>query len=373
MKLAVFLPFVAVVAALPAVKNVVPRASFPKADGTKFNIDGVTKYYAGTNSYWIPFLTNDSDVNTIMSHVEASGQRILRVWGFNDVTSKPSPGTVYFQLFSGTSATVNTGPDGLQRLDAVVKAAEKHNVKLIINFVNNWGDFGGMQAYFSACGVKDNAAWYQADRCQAIYQNYVKEVVGRYRDSNAIFAWELANEPRCRFCNTNILTNWIRKSSDYIRSLDANRMIAIGDEGFGMGGSLLYPYTHLEGIEWESNLALPNISFGTFHMYPAQWVVFNSFGDGWIKAHAKICQKLNKPCMLEEYGVTNKGDHCPVESGWQKTSLSLKDTGMASDLFWQLGDTVPSTGLLTHDDGHTIYYGSSDWTCLVDNHIKRIG
>jgi mannan endo-1,4-beta-mannosidase len=44
---------------------------------------------------------------------------------------------------------------------------------------------------------------------------------------------------------------------------------------------------------------------------------------------------------------------------------------MASDLFWQLGDTL-SYGQ-THNDGHTVYYGSSDWTCLVANHVNAIG
>jgi len=93
----------------------------------------------------MPFLTNDSDVDSIMGHVAASGQRILRVWGFNDVESIPSAGTVYFQSFSGSLATINTGANGLQRLDAVVNSAEEHGIKLIINFVNNWNDYGGMK------------------------------------------------------------------------------------------------------------------------------------------------------------------------------------------------------------------------------------
>ena len=46
---------------------------------------------------------------------------------------------------------------------------------------------------------------------------------------------------------------------------------------------------------------------------------------------------------------------------------------MAGDTFWQLGDTMQSNGQKSHDDGHTIYYGSSDWACLVTDHIKRIG
>jgi mannan endo-1,4-beta-mannosidase len=142
MKLLALLSLGAAVAASPAVVDRAPQASISKTDGLKFNIDGQTKYYAGTNSYWMPFFTNDHDVDVIMGHLATSGQKILRIWGFNDVKSIPGSGTVYFQYFSGSTATINTGANGLQRLDAVVKSAEKHGIKLIINFVNNWTDYG---------------------------------------------------------------------------------------------------------------------------------------------------------------------------------------------------------------------------------------
>lgn len=329
--------------------------------------------YAGTNSYWMPFLTNDNDVNVIMGHLAASMQKILRVWGFNDVKTIPSAGIVYFQSFSGSTATINTGANGLRRLDAVVTSAEKNGIKLIINFVNNWTDYGGMAAYFSACGVNSNAQWYQSTKCQTMYQAYIKAVVSRYRTSTAIFAWELANEPRCNGCSTSILTNWIRSSSNYVRSLDSDHMIAIGDEGFGLTGDGSYPYQFGEGLDFAANLALPNISFGTFHLYPSSWGTTNEWGNQWVTNHASICKQLMKPCLFEEYGVSTAADHCPVESKWQATSLGLEDAGMAADLFWQLGDTIPSTGLSSHNDGNTIYYGSSDWTCLVTDHIRRIG
>jgi mannan endo-1,4-beta-mannosidase len=109
-------------------------------NGTRFSIDGVTKYFAGSNSYWISFLTNDKDVDTAMGNVAKSGLKILRVWGFNDVNQRSSG--VYYQLLSSSGSQINTGANGLQRLDAVVKAAEKHGVKLIINFVNYWDDYG---------------------------------------------------------------------------------------------------------------------------------------------------------------------------------------------------------------------------------------
>ncbi|KAI8934548.1 hypothetical protein NX059_008247 [Plenodomus lindquistii] len=132
MRFCVLVSLITAALALPAAVDISSRASIAKTDGLKFNIDGVAKYYAGTNSYWMPFLTNDNDVDVIMGHLATSGQKILRIWGFNDVKSVPGSGTVYFQAFSGSSATINTGANGLQRLDAVVKAAEKHNIKLII-------------------------------------------------------------------------------------------------------------------------------------------------------------------------------------------------------------------------------------------------
>lgn len=231
-----------------------------------------------------------------------------------------------------------------------------------------------MAAYFSACGVFNNWGWYSSTKCQTLYQTYIKAVISRYRTSTAIFAWELANEPRCLLCPTSVLTNWIRKTSDYIRSLDPDHLIAIGDEGFGLPGGWWWPYSYLEGFDWATNLALPNVSFGTFHLYPDTWGVFwdDTFGQSWVAAHAAVCKRLNKPCLLEEYGKPNAADHCPVESAWQNSSLALRSDGMAGDLFWQLGDTIPSTGQLTSNDGFTIYRGTEDWKCLVDQHIKSI-
>lgn len=72
-----------------------------------------------------------------------------------------------------------------------------------------------------------NTHRYAAARCQTIYQTYIKAVISRYRTSTAVFAWELANEPRCNGCQTSVLTNWVRITSNYIRSLDSDHMVRI--------------------------------------------------------------------------------------------------------------------------------------------------
>lgn len=201
---------------------------FPTTSGLDFEIDGKQSYFAGSNSYWIGFLTNNDDVDLVLDHMDESGLRILRVWGFNDVNTVPSSGTVYYQLLKDGTATINTGADGLQRLDYVVASAEARNVKLIINFVNNWSDYGGMAAYVTAFGGSQTS-WYTNTAAQTAYRAYIKAVVSRYIDSPAVFAWELANEPRCNGCDTSVLYNWIQSTSAYIKSLDSKHMVAIGD------------------------------------------------------------------------------------------------------------------------------------------------
>lgn len=191
-------------------------------------IDGEKGYFAGTNSYWIPFLTNNADVDLVMGHLQSSGLKILRVWGFNDVNSVPSSGTVWFQLLANGQQTINTGSDGLQRLDYVVKSAEAHGIKLIINFVNNWNDYGGMNAYVQNYGGSQTG-WYTNSAAQSAYKTYIKTVISRYIGSSAIFAWELANEPRCNGCSTDVIYNWAESISQYIKSLEPDRMVCIGD------------------------------------------------------------------------------------------------------------------------------------------------
>lgn len=251
---------------------------FSKAIGTKFNIDGTTKYYAGTNSYWIGFLTNNADIDKALDDIRASGLKILRVWGFNDVTSIPGSGTVYYQYLSSSGSTINTGANGLQRLDYVVSSAESRGIKLIINFVNNWADYGGIDAYVRVFGGT-HQTWYTNSAAQAQYQKYIAAVVGRYKSSSAIFAWELANESRCNGCDTSVIYKWATTTSAYIKSLDPNHMVTLGDEGMGLAGDGSYPYQYSEGVDFVKNLGISTLDFGTLHLYPSQCMLCHTTSD----------------------------------------------------------------------------------------------
>ena len=113
-----------------------------------------------------------------------------------------------------------------------------------------------MPAYNTYYGTT-KTTWYTDSRVQAQYQAYIKAVVSRYSSSTAIFAWELANEPRCNGCATSIVTTWATKTAAYIKSLDGSHMITMGDEGFmNGGGDGSYPYTTGEGMDFAANLKI---------------------------------------------------------------------------------------------------------------------
>ncbi|PMD37995.1 glycoside hydrolase family 5 protein [Hyaloscypha variabilis F] len=349
---------------------VTTETGYPKTHGLFFNIDGVVEYYAGTNCYWCGFLTADGDVDHVFADIASSGLKIVRVWGFNDVNTIPSTGTVWYQYLASSGSEINTGEYGLQRLDYVVASAEKYDVKLIINFVNNWSDYGGIAAYVAAFGG-NSSTWFTDTESQAQYRTYIEAVVSRYTTSSAILSWELANEPRCSGCDVSVIYNWAASTSAYIKSLDPNHMVTMGDEGFGPlpGSDGSYPFTtSAGGYDWQMNLEISTLDFATYHLYPQSWGTSASWGDLWITTHAAACVNASKPCLLEEFGYS---DECEaVESGWQ--SLSLDTTGQAADMFWQYGDVLPSCDCETSQDGNTVYFNTSDWTCFVTDHIEAI-
>ena len=262
-----------------------------------------------------------------------------------------------------------------------MQSAEAHGISLIINFVNNWvsfaiplpkkeskkkrdlligqqTDYGGMQAYATYYDIA-LTDWYTSAAAQAQYQKYIAAVVSRYKTSTAIFAWELANEPRCSGCDVSVINTWATTTSAYIKSLDSNHMVTMGDEGFGLDtlsdGS--YPFTTAAGgYNWTQNLQIPDIDFGTYHLYPSSWGEADTWGPLWIQAHAEAANAIGKPVIMEEYGSLTLTDEEP----WQAEVLATETAG---DMYWQYGDDL-STGE-TANDGYAIYYGTATYTTLV--------
>ncbi|KAG8750657.1 hypothetical protein FRC12_012769, partial [Ceratobasidium sp. 428] len=225
--------------------------SFVKTSGQKFTLNGSKFTVVGSNAYWMAQLSTTADITTAFNDLKNAGFTTLRTWGFNDVTS---PSGTYYQLWNGKTATLNTGANGLA----------KFGIRLIVPLTNNWGDYGGMDVYVKQLlGSGNHDLFYTDATVKAAFKKYISGFVGRYKNEPTIMAWELANEPRCKgstgtwsgTCTTKTITAWATEMSAYIKSLDANHLVAIGDEGFyNQPGAPTYPYQGSEGVDFDANL-----------------------------------------------------------------------------------------------------------------------
>ncbi|PCH43855.1 glycoside hydrolase family 5 protein [Wolfiporia cocos MD-104 SS10] len=332
---------------------------FVKTSGQEFTLNGETFTVVGANSYWVGLTgLTTSEMDQAFSDIAATGATAVRTWGFNDVTT---PSGDYYQLWTNGTATINYGPTGLENFDNVVEAAKSYGLRLIVTLTNNWDNYGGMDVYVSQLtGTDYHDYFYTNPEVIAAYENYVNVFVSRYLNEPGILAWELANEPRCAGttgvtsgnCTATTITTWIEELSAYIKSIDSNHLVAIGDEGFyDIPTSSDYPYQGGEGINFTANLAIPTIDFGTAHLYPLSWGETADpieWGVQWIENHAASQKAQNKPVVLEEFGVTS--NKTETYTAWYQTIIS---SGLTGDLIWQAGSYLASGP--TPNDGFTVY------------------
>ncbi len=303
---------------------------FVQTSGTQFWLDGKPFVAAGANNYYLGF-ESDAMVEAVFGLAKRMRLNTLRTWAFLDCGSAPvgtipagAKDGVYFHWLNSDLGRpdFNDGADGLERLDRTIFLAEQAGVRLILPLVNYWDDFGGVNQYLQWFGVSGREQFYLHPDVKQAYREYVDHLLlrvntrtgRRYRDEPAILAWELANEPRCvdaggeRLRNgVEILTGWVDEMSSFVRSLDPNHLIGVGDEGYfrrslALGHRL---YNGSYGVDCERLLGLPNVDFGTCHLYPefAPDEAATEFGTRWIREHIEAGKRANKPMLIEEYGV----------------------------------------------------------------------
>ncbi|CAL1707125.1 unnamed protein product [Somion occarium] len=329
---------------------------FVQVSGTSFTLNGQPYIVAGGNAYWVGLTgLSTANMNAAFADIAKAGGTTVRTWGFNDVTT---PNGIYYQSWANGKATINTGATGLANFDNVVAAAKANGLRLIVALTNNWSDYGGMDVYVQQItGSSNHDYFYTNANVVAAYKSFIQTFVGRYKNEPTIMAWELANEPRCKgstgtssgTCTTTTVTNWAKDISAYIKSIDTNHLVAIGDEGFfNQPGNPSYPYQGSEGVDFDANLAISTIDFGTFHISWGQTSDPTGWGVQWIKDHAASQTKQNKPVILEEFGVTD--NQASTYTSWYSTIVS---SGLTGDLIWQAGSHLSSGN--TPDDGYAIY------------------
>ncbi len=341
---------------------------FVSRSGTGFVMDGKPFYFMGTNAYWADGLSS-TDLNSLFSQMNSAGMKVLRIFAWSDNVGGPEDSSL--QYWSGSTNTPNPSAFAKQ-IDPVVAAAEAAGIKLVVPMIGNWGPSISLYIQQILGSSATHDTFYSNSNIVAAYKKYVNFFVNRYKNSPAIFAWELMNEPRCTgddnrgassACNTAMITSWVSTMSSYIKSIDSAHMVTLGDEGWfstnaGYGSS--YDYGGSIGIDWISNLELSSIDYGTIHLYPSSWGQTDAWGSTWIDQHATWAKKIGKPVVLEEFGTTNTGARYNDVNMWMNSAYN---DGYAGIQYWQFVSTFPS-GYASPNDGNGISVSESSYSLV---------
>ncbi len=308
----------------------------------RFEDNGSVFKIVGANNYYMAFATPAMRA-AVIDAAKRIGLNVLRSPAFLDSTWRGAN----FQSWNPATnrPEVNTGENGLQRLDHLIADAEQAGIRLLLPLVNHWPDFGGMDRYVEWFQATSREDFYRDPRIRGAYKSYVSQILNRlntvtgrlYKNEPSILAWELANEPRC--AAAPLLVQWVQEMSQWIKHNDPNHLLAVGDEGYLT----------------KQFLEVSEIDFGTFHLYPEAWKKRDplAFGLRWIEKHLTAGRIVGKPMLLEEYGIASKSDRNRIYSAWLR---AIEQQDGAGDLAWMLASTDDETRAPYPDyDGFTFY------------------
>ena len=240
----------------------------------------------GANCYFLSYCSPEARL-PILRAIRGMGG-VVRVWGFGPL------------------------------LGELCADAEAEGVRLILPLENHWPDFGGAPRRLEELGIAGPVEeFYRHPEARRAYRDRAAGIVLQHRESPAILAWELANEPRCE---RDLLVDWAREMSAHVKSLDPHHLLAVGDEG----------------QETDALLEIEDIDFGTYHWYPDSWGMRPRDGARWIERHVEAGRRAGKPVVLEEYGLRD----ATARERWYPEWIRAAEEGGGS-LVWMLGSRNP--------------------------------
>jgi mannan endo-1,4-beta-mannosidase len=216
-------------------------------------------------------------------------------------------------------------------LDFLLAEMDKRDMTAVMVLGNFWTWSGGFPQYLKWV-QKDtipfpqdpNYSWqnftdyskqfYLNEEAQELMDNHIKTVINRtnsitniqYKNDPTIMSWQLANEPR-GYDIPKDFRAWTKRTAKLIKSLDKNHLVCLGTEGNTSGKTA--------GVNVLLDNDNPDIDYITMHIWAQNWSWFNpTLGeeeykeaiekvDNYWNDHIKVAKKLNKPIVLEEFGI----------------------------------------------------------------------
>ncbi len=358
---------------------------FVRQVGGRLKENGREFRFAGSNNYYLPYASQFM-VDDVLETADSEGFSVMRTWGGFDIGNQDGSNSVagkangvYFQYLNGTQPAYNDGADGLAHMDYVIAKAGELGIKMVIPFVNNWQDFGGMDQYVAWAGGQYHDQFYTDAKIRLWYKKWITHLLNHkntltglsYKDDPTIMMWELANEPRCGGsglyprspnCTTDTLTKWADEMSRFIKQVDNNHLVAVGDEGFFCDPSTGNWIDNCgEGVDSIALSSLRNVDVMSYHLYPDGWGQTVEWGREYIEHHIAEGLAIRKPAVLGEFGLVDQSTRNPNYKSYVDTVFDL---GGAGALYWMLAGKQDNGTFYPDGDGFNVYCPSPVCTTI---------
>jgi mannan endo-1,4-beta-mannosidase len=326
----------------------VSAQGFVNTENGHFTIGQKSYYFVGAN-FWYGAILGSTPSGRIrlkreLDILKANGVNNLRILVGADGPERANKVSPSLQTGKGVY-----NDSILAGLDYLLAEMQRRDMKAVLYLTNSWEWSGGYSQYLEWSGkgkapVPSIDGWntftgyvaqfVECDSCKQMFKQHVSYILTRtnrftkkkYVNDPAIMAWQIANEPRAfSEAGKAPFAAWVKETARYIKSIDNNHLVSTGSEGqSGSEGDISL---------WEDMHTEPAIDYLTIHIWPNNWGWLNKADmpstlqtaitntKAYIDKHTAIAKKLNKPIVLEEFGLPR--DSMKFAAG---TPTTLRDT-----------------------------------------------
>lgn len=353
--------------------------SFVEVRGKHFFRNDEPYYFLGTNFWYGMHLASPGEagdrerLSAELDHLESLCVTNLRIMagseGPDDAPWRVSPS---LQPEPG-----KYNEDLLKGLDFLLMEMAKREMTAVVCLNNFWPWSGGFAQYHRWFGgdlipypppaeggswftyARFSSRFYKNKKAMEAFEEHIWKIVNRvnsltgiaYRNDPTIMSWQLANEPRGVF-RPRAYRRWIKRAAGLIKAIDSNHLVSIGSEGNTAGPT---------GNHFRRDHAPDIIDYTTIHIWIQNWGWYDpqraaatydralQKAHNYIDRHLAEAERLNKPVVLEEFGIARDlDDHAQGAPTTQRDryyrdifqriyELADQGTAMAGCNFWAWG------------------------------------
>jgi mannan endo-1,4-beta-mannosidase len=335
-----------------------------KTNGTNITLGGQPFHVVGVNDYDLAHKNNKEIAQTI-SILHKASVNTIRFWLFDDGDPsgfQPEPGVMNEARF--------------KQADYIFYEANKYNMKVIPVLINNWTDYGGKDQYIKWINqdpAKDETIFYTDDQIKSLFEKYVSYILSRkntythltYSNDPSILGWDIMNEPRST--DQDSMNNWLISIAVFIKQRDSNHLVFAGTENATVANPK--PADAGKSSNFCANSAI-DICSVHLYLFNENEPLFNTYSEvtNFMQEQANYAKQLNKPILLEEFGIGNN-----TKPFGQDPLVMMKllrnetdQDGYSGYLIWNWSD-IPDSPLTFTPNGKNNHYSLTDLEHVIEN------